>query len=166
MSMGLLGSLGTGMLRVFAAGGAGAEQEPLLFLSPTVAFRCRSMLFWTSGGGEQKVTCWFSPRTNVFKRWHQQWGRGGTRLSCAFSALETQTSIPGLMHFPSCTNRVWKVWSTQQGKSKRPWASLCLDSVFSLPLIRREQMCLLSCVCLCTPPDVRAVPVLVQGSSI
>lgn len=37
------------------------RRRRLLFLRLALAFRCRSMLFWTSGGAEQKVTRWFSP---------------------------------------------------------------------------------------------------------
>lgn len=126
----------------------------------TVAVSPWWMLFWRSEGREQKGTCWFSPCTNVFKRWHQPWRRGGTWLSSAFSTAPTPTRILCLMHFPGCTNNAFNVWSTQQGKSKCPWATLYVDRVFSSPLIRREQMCLFFCVCLPTPPDAQAFPKL------
>lgn len=129
-----------------------AEEEPGAFkpeLSLSGADRCS---FERLGEESRR---WPAGFPSALMCWRGGTSGGGAWPSCAFSALQRQTSIVSLMRFPGCTNSVWKVWRAQQGESKRPWATLCLGSVFSVPLIGREQMWLLSCVCLCSPRCTR-----------
>lgn len=105
------------------------QRRSLLFLSPTVAFRCRSMLFWTSGGGEQKVTRWFSRCTNVFKRWHQQRGRGGNSAELCLQRAWNADKYPELDALSKLYN-VWKVWRYPAGRVKTSLSNFVFRQCF------------------------------------